>query len=122
MGHSRANKPTVRFDDLGKLDLRVGVVLAAREHANADKLMVLQVDLGDHQRQVCVGLKHHYRPEALVGLQVIVAVNLEPRTMRGELSQGVVLTARAPTGDGTLAERVVIVSPQQSLPPGAGVA
>ncbi len=81
MDDPRPAKPLVDYDDFTKLDLRVARVLECREHPNADKLLVLQIDLGTEQRQICAGLKNHYKPEELVGKHIVVVANLEPRTM-----------------------------------------
>jgi tRNA-binding protein len=113
----RPAKPLVEFDDFARLDLRVARVLECREHANADKLLVLKVDLGTSQRQICAGLKNHYQPADLVGKLVIVVANLEPRSMRGEPSQGMLLTA----SDGPMKERIVILSPAADITPGSVV-
>ena len=83
----------VSFDDFMKLDLRVGTVTKAEPHPNADKLIVLQVDLGTEQRQLVAGLRGHYEPAALVGRQIIVVANLAPRMMRGLESKGMLLAA-----------------------------
>ena len=110
-------KALVEFDEFARLDLRVARVVECREHGNADKLLVLKVDLGTEQRQICAGLKNHYRPEELVGKLVVVVANLEPRTMRGEISQGMVLLA----SDGPMKQRVVVVSPAGEVGPGSVV-
>src|SRR5687767_15996700 len=86
--------PAINFDDFAKLDLRVATVLECKPHANADKLLVLQIELaGGERRQICAGLRAFYAPEQLVGKQIVVVANLEPRTMRGEPSQGMLLAA-----------------------------
>ncbi len=89
-----ADVPSViQYEDFTKLDLRVARIVEAKEHSNADKLLVLQIDLGGEQRQICAGLRGHYEPEALVGKTIVVVANLAPRTMRGEVSQGMLLAA-----------------------------
>src|SRR5947208_10389510 len=100
-------KSVVEFDEFAKLDLRVARVLECREHPNADKLLVLKVDLGTEQRQICAVLKSHYKPEDLVNRLVIVVANLEPRSMRGEISQGLLLSA----AEGPLKQKVIVLSP-----------
>jgi|SRR3990172_873827 len=85
--------PTITFEDFAKLDLRVAKVLEARDHPNADKLIVLKVDLGTEQRQLVAGLKGYYTAEQLIGRNLIVVANLAPRMMRGEPSQGMLLAA-----------------------------
>lgn len=86
-------KPEITFEQFSALDLRVGKVSEAQVHPNADRLLVVQVDMGDHQRQLVAGLKQWYEPEDLVGKTVVVLINLKPRTMRGVESQGMLLAA-----------------------------
>src|SRR5438270_13522957 len=106
---SDATQTTINYDDFAKLDLRVATVLECRPHENADKLLVLQIDLGGEKRQICAGLRQHYQPEQLVGKQIVVVANLAPRQMRGEISQGMLLAATdAASG------RVIIVMPGDS--------
>jgi methionyl-tRNA synthetase len=95
---------TIHYDDFAKLDLRVATVLECKAHPNADKLLVLQIDLGSEKRQICAGLRQHYAPEELVGKQIIVVANLAPRPMRGEISNGMLLAAT----DRTAARRIVM--------------
>ena len=79
-----AGKCTITYDEFAKLDLRVARVLEAGAHPNADKLVVLKVDLGDgQQRQIIAGIRPWYAPEQLVGKDVILVANLAPRKMRG---------------------------------------
>ena len=59
---------TIQYDDFAKLELRVATVLECKPHSNADKLLVLQIDLGGEKRQICAGLRQHTTPEELVGL------------------------------------------------------
>ena len=115
MDEVRPVKPLVKFDDFAKLDLRVARVVECREHPNADKLLVLTVDMGGERRQICAGLKHRYLPEQLVGRLIVVLANLEPRTMRGELSQGMLLAA----SEGAMKERVVVLAPAEDVAPGS---
>lgn len=106
----------IQFDDFLKLDLRVGTVKQAEAHPAADKLLVLQVDLGSEQRQIVAGLRGHYEPEALVGRQIIVVANLAPRKMRGLESQGMLLAAS--TEDHT---QVILLTTEREITPGARV-
>jgi len=111
-------QPTIDYDDFAKLELRVATVLECKPHANADKLLVLQIDLGNGQkRQICAGLRQHVAdPESLVGKQIVVVANLAPRQMRGEISQGMLLAATdAATG------RVIFVSPSEQTAAGSKV-
>ncbi|MEK5078755.1 methionine--tRNA ligase [Solibacillus sp. FSL W7-1436] len=81
----------ITIDDFMKVDLRVATVLACEPVAKAKKLLKLQVDLGYEQRQVVSGIAEHYKPEELIGKKVVVVANLKPVTLRGELSQGMIL-------------------------------
>lgn len=108
---------TIQYDDFAKLDLRVATVLECKPHANADKLLVLQIELaGGERRQICAGLRQHYQPEQLVGKQIVVVANLAPRQMRGEVSQGMLLAATDPA-----TQRVIVVSPSENTAPGSKV-
>ncbi len=112
-------KPTIQFDDFMKLDLRVATITQAELHPNADRLLKLQIDLGDHQRQICAGIKQYYEPESLVGKQIIVVANLEPRKIRGEESNGMLLAASAMDGEAVV--DVVVMSPSKPVPAGSSV-
>jgi len=86
--------PSIPFDHFAKLDLRVATVLAAEPHPNADRLIKVRLDDGTPEgRQVCAGVREWYDPAAMVGKQVVIVANLEPRTIRGEISQGMILAA-----------------------------
>ena len=97
-----------------QIDLRVATVVAAEKHPNADRLLVLKVDLGTEQRQIVSGIRGSYEPESLVGTQIIVVANLEPAMLRGVESQGMLLATR----DG---DRVVVLRPDSPVPPGSKV-
>ena len=117
MDTTQPTTPIIKFDDFAKLDLRVATVLECKPHANADKLLVLQIELADGQRrQICAGLRAFYPPEQLVGKQIVVVANLEPRNMRGEPSQGMLLAATD-----TATGRVIVVSPSEQAAPGSKV-
>lgn len=107
---------TIQFDDFIKVKLRVGRVLEAAPHPNADKLIVLQVDLGDERRQLCAGIRGHYEPQDLVGRNIVVVANLAPRTMRGQVSQGMLLAASNPDHS-----EVVLLTLDRDMPPGSSV-
>jgi len=109
--------PTIiQFDDFLKLDLRVATVLQAEPHPAADKLLVLQVDLGTEQRQIIAGIRGYYEPAALVGKQIIVVANLAPRKMRGLDSNGMLLAATSP--DHT---QVILLTTERPIAAGARV-
>ena len=86
--------PPITYADFAKIDFRVATIVAAEVHPNADKLLKIKVDDGTPEgRQVCAGIKAWYDPATLVGKQVIIVANLEPRMLRGELSAGMILAA-----------------------------
>ena len=108
---------TLQYDDFAKLDLRVATVVECAPHPNADKLLVLQLEMAQgERRQICAGIKAHYAPEQLVGKQVIVVANLAPRTLRGQVSHGMLLAAH---DDAT--GKVVVMGPSEAVSPGAKV-
>lgn len=88
-----AESKTIKYEDFAKLNLRVGTILEAQPHPDADKLVVMQVDLGTEKRQIVAGIKKFYDPAQLTGKQIIVVTNLEPRTLRGVTSHGMLLAA-----------------------------
>ena len=104
----------VSINEFRQLDLRVATIRKVEPHPNADRLLVLRVDLGGEERQIIAGIKAHYAPEELVGKQVIVVANLEPAKLRGLESQGMVLAA----SDG---DRIVILTPEKAVAPGSRV-
>ncbi len=107
--------PPIQFADFEKLDLRVGKVKAAVKVAKADKLLHLTVDLGEgRDRSIVSGIAQRYAPEALVGKQVVVVVNLEPRKMKGILSEGMILAA----GDDAI---LGLAAVDAEVPPGTRV-
>jgi len=82
-------KPTITLADLEKIDIRVGTIVSVENIANSDKLVRLVVDFGDHQRRILAGIKQERaNPKSIEGLQALFVVNLEPKKMRGELSEG----------------------------------
>lgn len=113
---SAAPANTITFDDFAKVQLRVGRVLEAKDHPNADKLLILQVDLGTERRQICAGIRGHYTPEALVGKNLILVANLAPRTMRGEVSNGMLLAASSADRS-----RVIVLTTDADIEPGSSV-
>lgn len=86
----------IEYADFQKLDLRVGTVLAAEKHPNADKLLRLEIDLGEeHPRQIVSGIAAYFEPQSLIGCQVTVVANLAPRKLRGLESQGMILSVES---------------------------
>ena len=91
-------KEECTFDDFQKMDIRVSTILAAEKVAKTKKLLKLTVDTGIDQRTIVSGIAEHFTPEELVGKQVLVLVNLQPRELKGFLSQGMILMAEDATG------------------------
>jgi methionyl-tRNA synthetase len=86
--------PEIQIDDFFKVDMRVGLVTAARKHPDADKLLHLTIDIGEAEpRSICAGIAGVYDPEKLVGRKVAIVANLKPRKMRGIESQGMIIAA-----------------------------
>ena len=83
----------ITFDEFKKMELKVAEVKSVEDHPNADKLIVLQIDLGDEQRQLVAGLKGHYDADSLVGKKIVVVTNLQPAMLRGVESNGMLLAA-----------------------------
>lgn len=84
----------IEFDDFMKVEMRTGRIISVEDHPNADKLYVITLqDAPDSTRTVCAGLKDFYEPSELEGLDVIFVANLEPRKLRGVLSEGMLLAA-----------------------------
>ena len=103
----------VSFADFQKLDLRIARILTAEPIEGADRLLKLQVDLGTEKRQVVAGIAEHYTPETLVGKQVIIVANLEPATIRGVESHGMILAGSA--------DAVVLATLETEMPLGTQV-
>jgi tRNA-binding protein len=100
--------------DFQQIDLRIATVKSAELHPNADRLLVLKVDVGGEERQIVAGIRASYEPTSLVGKQIIVVANLEPAQLRGLESQGMLLAAR----DG---DRFVVLTPDAPVASGSKV-
>lgn len=107
-------KPLITIDDFAKLDLRVGIVQAAEKIEKAKKLLLLQVDIGNEKRQIVAGIATKYAPEDLIGKEVIIIANLQPATIMGIESQGMLLAAG---GKKVLA----LATFQEEVPPGSTI-
>lgn len=86
-------KPEIQFEDFDKIDLRVGKIISAEKHPDADKLLVFQVKMDTEVRQVISGVAKDFSPEEMIGKKVIVVANLKPRKLRGMESKGMLLFA-----------------------------
>jgi methionyl-tRNA synthetase len=108
-------KGEIQFDDFAKIDLKIATILAAEKVEKADKLLKLEVDLGFEKRTIVSGIAMHFKPEELIGKQVVVVANLAPRKMRGIESNGMILLAEDADG------KLHFVSPENVIQSGSGV-
>ena len=104
----------ISFEEFQKLDLRIAEIKEAKDHPNADKLVVMKIDTGEGEKQIVAGLRAYYTNEELVGKRVVVVNNLQPAKLRGEESNGMLLAAD--TGSD-----VVILVPEKDVPAGSKV-
>ncbi|MGD0589931.1 MAG: methionine--tRNA ligase [Bacteroidota bacterium] len=95
-------KPTITIDDFKKVDLRVGRVIEAEKVPKSEKLIKLQVEIGNERRQVVAGIAQQYKPEDLIGKLIVVVANLQPAKLMGQESQGMLLAASNESGTLTL--------------------
>ena len=107
--------PAVSIDDFGKLDIRVGKVVECQKVPKADKLLQFKIDDGLGGRTIVSGIAKYYAPEDLIGKEVCFIANLEPRKLKGILSQGMILSAEDAGG------RLVVIGPQGEVKPGCQV-
>ena len=108
-------KENIQYEDFMKMDIRVGKIIAAEKVAKTKKLMKLTVDTGIDERTIVSGIAEHYTPEEVIGRQVSVLVNLEPKPLKGIVSQGMILMAE--NADGSLS----FVTPDKEVKPGSEV-
>ncbi len=108
-------KPLISIDDFKKIDLRVAKILACENVPKSEKLLKLQVDVGGEKRQIVAGIAKHYAPEELVGKSVVVVCNLQPATLMGHESRGMVLAATDSDG------KLLLVAPTGEISSGSVV-
>lgn len=104
----------VSFNDFKRIDLRIARIISAEPHPSADRLYVLKIDVGDQEKQLVAGLKGHYEPEDLKDKYIVVVNNLQPASLRGVESQGMLLAAQ----DG---DKVVLITPEEPVTPGSEI-
>jgi len=114
IGSERAPMPRITIEEFKRLDLRVAEILDAEPVPKSRKLLKLTVKLGDETRTMVAGIAEHYAPEALRGRKVVVVANLEPATLMGVTSKGMVLA-------GSEGETLALLTLDRDLPPGAQV-
>lgn len=113
--NARPFKDNISFDDFMKMDIRVGTILTVEKVKKADKLLQLSVDLGSETRTIVSGIAQHFNPEDVVGKQVSVLCNLEPRKIRGVESQGMILMAEDDAG------KLMFISPTDRIDSGSEI-
>jgi len=105
----------ISIDDFAKVDLRIGKILSAKKHPDADKLLVFEVMVGENKRQIVSGIAKYFTPEELVGKNVVVVANLKPAKLRGEVSEGMILLAEDKDG------KLTFVTPEENIESGLKV-
>ncbi len=105
----------ITYDDFKKIDLRVAKILEAVRVEGSEKLVKLQIDVGElGPRQLVAGIGKAYEPDALVGKQIVIVANLEPKKLMGLESNGMLLAASNDSGP-------VLLIPESEVPPGVGI-
>jgi methionine--tRNA ligase beta chain len=104
----------INFEEFKKMRIRIGLIVEAERVEGTDKLLRLQVDFGDENRQIVSGIAEFYKPEQLIGKEFPFIVNLEPRVIRGVESQGMILAI-------SNGEKIVLLKPQKKVPAGSNV-
>lgn len=104
----------ISIDDFKKAELRIARVLEAERVEGSEKLIKLKIELEGQERQLLAGIGKVYEPQGLVGKQIVVVANLEPRSMMGFESQGMLLAASTPDGP-------VLLAPEKEVPSGSQV-
>jgi len=92
----------VSFEEFSKLDLRIAKIENVEEIEGSDKLYKLTINLGEEKRTLVAGIKKYYKKEELVGKEIVVVANLEPKVIKGVTSQGMLLAATSKNGDVSL--------------------
>ena len=110
----KSDVPEITIEDFSKVELKVGTVIKCEKHPKADKLLVSQIDLGDHTRQIVSGIASAYTPEEMVGRKVVVVTNLKPANLRGVESQGMILA-------GSKKKKISLVTIAEELPNGTKI-
>jgi len=104
----------ITFEDFKKVELKVARIISAEEVASAEKLLKFQIDLGGETRQIVAGIKKVYASNDLIGREIVVVSNLEPRMVMGIESNGMLLAAADDNGP-------VLLRPDREVPPGSNI-
>jgi len=117
------NKPEITYDDFQKLDLRVAKVISAEAVEKTDRLMKLELDIGEEEsRTVVAGIREFYEPEKMVGTSVVYLANLAPRKLRGIESRGMILAAAILDDEKKISDLSLIkICKSKTVPPGSEV-
>ncbi|ACI18261.1 methionine--tRNA ligase [Dictyoglomus thermophilum] len=115
VAEEKKEEPKITIEEFKKIDLRIARVISARKVENSDKLLLLEIDLGDEKRQIVAGIAEYYKPEELIGKEIVVVYNLQPAKIRGYESQGMLLAAKDNKG------RLAILTPEKEVDPGSKV-
>jgi len=108
---------TISYDDFAKLDLRIAKILEVEEIPNADKLFKLTIDVGElGKRTICAGIKQHYKKDDLIGKEIVIVANLEPRILKGVESQGMLLAAVSEDH-----KKILLLKPEKAIAPGTKI-
>jgi len=106
------NRSVITFDDFKRLDIRIGRITAAEKVEGTEKLLRLVIDLGTEQRQIVAGIAESYQPDQIIGKEIPLLLNLEPRKIRGVESQGMILAA-------DVEGKAVLLHPEREVPRGS---
>ena len=104
----------VSFEEFKKLSLKIARIKEVKDHPNADKLYIVKIDIGGEEKELVAGIKKAYKPEELSGKLVVVVDNMEPATIRGVESKGMILAAQ----DG---DNMAVICPDKAITPGSQV-
>ncbi|MCL5432786.1 MAG: methionine--tRNA ligase subunit beta [Patescibacteria group bacterium] len=102
------------IDDFTKLEIKIGKIISAEKIEGSEKLLKLEVDFGTEKRQIVSGIAKEYNPEDLIGKECPFIINLEPRTLMGVESQGMIMAVK-------VGEEAVLLFPEKEAPPGSSI-
>ena len=108
-------KAEITYDDFDKCQFQVGLVLSCEEVPKSKKLLKFKIQVGGGTRQILSGIKQYYKPEELIGKRVMVLVNLKPREIAGQMSEGMILSAADEEGN------LAVMTPERFMPSGAEI-
>ncbi|MBI4115314.1 MAG: methionine--tRNA ligase subunit beta [Candidatus Omnitrophica bacterium] len=104
----------ITIEDFKKMELRIAEIISVSPHPQADRLLVLRIRIGEEERTIVAGIRAHYTESELIGKKVVMVTNLEPATIRGVISEGMILAA---SHEGNL----TLLVPERQIPTGAKV-